>query len=121
MNVEILATAWMDPFYCRKIVLRRSCDGHVVLFGLVRLDTSVLPTKVRDEIVAGQTPLGRVLIQNDVLRRVELEKLWQVHCGQELASYFGESSNDSPSILYGRTARIHFGTSPALELLEIVS
>lgn len=135
VNVEVLQSFWDPPIYCRKILLKRSCDHRNVQFGLVRLDTSVLSNEVRDQIIEGLIPLGRILIEHNVLRKVTLESLWRVECGDELTSYFENGSiefqghlqpqrNCDPngrSITYGRTARIHFGDVPALELLEIVS
>jgi hypothetical protein len=62
-------------------------------------------------------PLGRVLIEHQVLREVELLELWQVFCGPVLSELFSVSQD---TVTYGRTAMIHCNGEPAIELLEIV-
>ena len=118
VDVEVLNSQWSPPIYRRKILLRRSTDGICVQFGLVWLNTAVLSQNVRQEILAGQTPLGRILIQHGVLREVFLRELFQIRIGGELAAHFGRKCD---SVVYGRTARIDLDGHPALQLLEIVS
>lgn len=118
VDVEVLESRWITPIYHRKILLRKTSDRCVVQFGLVRLDTSYLTEHVRNEILAEKTPLGRVLIENGVMRKVHLADLWRIECGEELASSFGLAVG---SVVYGRTARIDFDDHAALQLLEIVT
>lgn len=118
VNVEVLASQLTESHYLRKIVLRRSSDQRVVQFGIVRLALHALQPVVRDEIMAQQTPLGRVLIQHNVLRQVQLNALWQVACGPELAELFQVPVGHAT---YGRTALIYCDGEPAVELLEIVA
>jgi phenylpyruvate tautomerase PptA (4-oxalocrotonate tautomerase family) len=73
------------------------------------------------ETVAGaqrQAPLGRVLIQHNVLREVQLTSLWRINPAEELRNLL-----DLPAgqIIYGRTALIYCNGEPAVELLEIVT
>ena len=65
-----------------------------------------------------QIPLGRVLINHGVLRRVELSQLWKVVPGVDLCSLF---KLDQAVDTYGRTAIIYCDGEPAIELLEIVA
>jgi len=118
VNVEVLQNRTTDTHYLREILLRRSSDGRVVQYGIVRLALSALQPVVRDEIMAQKTPLGRVLIQHDVLRRVQLNAVWQVTCGSELAKHFAVASSHQS---FGRTALIYCDGEPAVELLEIVA
>ena len=108
----------VDDTYCRKILLRRKSDGRVVMFGIIRLHTGYLSEEVRSEIEAEETPLGRVLIEHNVLRRVELGKLWEVIPHEELQRHF---NMDSTAVTFGRTAIIHCDGEPAIELVEIVA
>jgi hypothetical protein len=73
---------------------------------------------VRLRIEAEDTPLGRVLIENNVLRRVRLASLWRVRAGAELARLFDLAAG---AVTYGRTALIECNNEPAVELLEIVA
>ncbi len=118
VDVEVLQVQHVDDTYCRKILLRRKSDGRVVMFGIVRLHTGYLSEEVRSEIEAEGTPLGRVLIEHNVLRRVELGKLWEVIPHEELQRHF---NMDSTAVTFGRTAIIHCDGEPAIELVEIVA
>ncbi|MDG1874927.1 MAG: hypothetical protein P8J27_13515 [Mariniblastus sp.] len=117
VDVQVLATRIDGEHYSRKILLTRKPDNKVVQYGIVRLNTSVLADEVRQEIEAQQIPLGRVLINHDVMREVKLLSLFQIQCGVELAESFGFEVGD---VCYGRTALIYCDGSPAIELLEIV-
>ena len=44
----------------------------------MRINLNHLSDDVQREIVDGGTPLGRVLIRHNVLRHVELHRLWRV-------------------------------------------
>ncbi len=115
VDVEVLETAITDTHYSRMILLRRQTDRQVVQFGIVRLNFEYLGEDVRSEIEAQNTPLGRVLINHNVLRQVEMVDLWRVEPAARLATWLG-----SDQTTYGRTALIHCNGEPAVELLEIV-
>lgn len=117
VDVEVLDVRRTATHYSRKIILRRQSDRRVVLFGLVRLTLSFLADDVRKEIESERIPLGRVLIEHNVLRNVRLLSLWQVEPGAELSELFGQSTGQR---CYGRTALIYCNGVPAVELLEIV-
>lgn len=118
VNVHVLQVQHHGNTYCRKILLSRQSDDRMVMFGIVRLHTQYLNPVVREEIESQSIPLGRALINHNVLRRVELGKLWQVSPHVELQRHFGM---DSPRVIFGRTAIIHCNEEPAIELVEIVA
>jgi chorismate-pyruvate lyase len=118
VDVEVLASAQTESHYMRKILLRRQADRRVVQFGIVRLALNTLQPEVREQILAQHTPLGRVLIMHDVMRQVQLNALWRVACGAELAEIFEVPTG---FVTYGRTALIYCDERPAIELLEIVA
>ena len=118
VSVEVLESFESTTHYVRKILLRRTSDNRVVQFGIVRLKLDALDPEARDEILAKQIPLGRVLIQHNVMRYVQLFDVWHVRCGGELASYFNVPSGYET---FGRTALIYCNDEPAIELLEIVA
>jgi chorismate-pyruvate lyase len=89
----------------------------VVQYGIVRLFPRFLPEQPLQEILARQKPLGRVLIEHDVLRHIELFDLLQIRCGKVLADFFSVPKGTKT---YGRTAILHCNNEPAIELLEIV-
>ncbi|HAY81987.1 MAG TPA: hypothetical protein DCY79_19460 [Planctomycetaceae bacterium] len=118
VDVDVLETHRTDTHYSRKILLRRQSDGVVVQFGPVRLNVAFLGADARREIESEQTPLGRVLIEHDVLRHVRLLSLWETQPSAELCDLFGLQQ---PQPCYGRTALIYCNGMPAVELLEIVT
>lgn len=118
VDVKVLASRRDDGFYSRKILLTRQSDGKVVQFGIPRLNMAYLDEDVRREIESETKPLGRVLIDHNVLREVQFAGLWRVQPGSDLCRMF---SLAAPQTVYGRTALIYCNGEPAIELLEIVT
>ena len=118
VDVRVLEQRRTADQYGRKILLTLQRDGRVVQFGIMRIDLGCCGPEVRAEIVAGQTPLGRILIQHDVLRRIEPTAFLRVVPGKAMMDWFGL---DRPQPTYGRLAIIHCNGRPAVELLEVVA
>jgi hypothetical protein len=118
VDLRVLDVRHDPPHYARKIVLVPRGGSRAVLFGIVRLDSGVLPPEAMRAIRAESEPLGHVLIRQNVLREVERLHLWRVEPGDELRDLFGVGRGVA---VYGRTALIHCNSQPAIELLEIVS
>lgn len=118
VDVRVLRRHATESHYAREILLARQSDAVVVQYGIMRVDFAYLPAEVQDRIRGEQTPLGRILIEHDVHRRVQLFSLRRVELGPELSHHFHRSSG---TITYGRTALIECNGEPAIELLEIVS
>jgi chorismate-pyruvate lyase len=104
--------------YAREITLVTSKSRQVVMYGIVRIDTSVLAPDVWQQIESQEIPLGRVLIEHDVLREVQMCDLVRVKAGVSLAQTMRLDIGD---VLYGRTALIYCHGHAAIELLEIVA
>jgi hypothetical protein len=118
VDVRILARRQRGNSYARKIVLALQKTGRVVQFGIVRIDLGLCSRPVRDAIVEGKTPVGRVLIAHDVLRRIEPTAYLRIAGQAPQMRWFGLTE---PQTLYGRLAIIHCDGRPAVELLEIVA
>lgn len=103
--------------YSREITLVTQGTGKIVQYGLVRLDPSTIGHDVWMEIASEGIPLGRALINHNVLRSVELDRLWKITPGRALASFLKTAPNE---IVFGRTALIRCNDQPAIELVEIV-
>jgi len=117
VDVRILERRHEGDVYARKILLALQTTGQIVQFGLVRIRFEYCSTEVRDAIVAGNTPLGRVLIEHNVLRRIEPTAYLRIVPGPAMVQWFGLAR---PQPTYGRLALIHCDGQPAVELLEIV-
>lgn len=118
VNVEVLDRRRDAEHYSRRILLRRATDNQVVQFGIVRLAMQKIPALALEAILSEKIPLGQTLIDNGVLRRVELCHLWKIELGPDLAKLFSSPLGET---VYGRTAMIHVDEQPAIELLEIVT
>jgi hypothetical protein len=118
VDVRVLAVRRQADSYARKILLSLQGSGRVVQFGIVRVRLGYCSPAVRAEIVAAQTPLGRILIKHDVLRRIEPTAYLKVVTGPAMMTWFGL---DHPRVTYGRLGYIYCDERPAVELLEIVA
>lgn len=118
VDVKVLACKQSGNEYARKILLALHEGGKVVQFGLVRIDLGVCPEPVRAAIVEGKTPLGRVLIQHDMLRRIEPTAFLRVKLSPKMAEWFGAAAGAET---YGRLGVIYTGDRPAVEVLEILA
>lgn len=116
VNVKILDRRQDGDVYSRKIVLIESERKRVVQYGIVRFDLRYVTQAVRDEILAGQVPLGRVLINHNVLRHIDLGALLRITAGPMLADELAMPEN---GVTYGRLATIFCNQLPAVDLLEI--
>jgi hypothetical protein len=118
VDVKVLACRHDGDEYARKILLTTRSNGRVVQFGLVRIDLGVCPEPVREAIVEQKTPLGRVLIQHDMLRRIEPVSFLRVRLNARMAGWFGVAAGTET---YGRVGVIYTGDRPAVEVLEILA
>jgi chorismate-pyruvate lyase len=118
VDVLVHRTDRKDNWYSREITLVTSQSRRIVQYGIVRLNIDTLETEVWQQIESEEVPLGRVLIQHNVLREVELCELWKINAGPCLAAMLHRSIGEA---VYGRTALIHCDGEPAIELLEIVA
>jgi hypothetical protein len=118
VDVRVLFKNQSGDAYARKILLALQKTGRVVQYGIVRIQFRYTSNAVRDEIVSERTPLGRVLINHNVLRRIEPTAYLKITPGKDLMNWFGLTE---PRITYGRLAYIHCNEQPAVELLEIVT
>jgi chorismate-pyruvate lyase len=118
VDVRVLERRHQGNDYARKILLTLQKTGRVVQFGIVRVDLSVCSPAVREEIVSGRIPFGRILIQHNVLRRIEPTAYLRLIPGPAMMQWFGL---EQPRTVYGRLALIHYNNQPAVELLEVVT
>jgi chorismate-pyruvate lyase len=118
VDVRVLARRHDGDSYARKILLALQSTGRIVQFGIARVNLGFCSQVVRAEILAAGTPLGRILIQHNVLRRIEPTAFLRVIPGPAMMEWF---SLHQPRPTYGRLAYIHCDGKPAIELLEILA
>ena len=118
VDVRILASRRGGNSYNREILLELHGTGQVVQFGAVRIDLSCCAGPVADAILEGKTPLGRVLIEHNVLRRIEPTAFLQIEPGPKLVEWFGLPR---ARLTYGRMGVIFCDDRPAIAVLEILA
>jgi len=118
VRVVVLAREIHGSQYARQSILERVDTGAIVQFGIVRFDFSYVTPDVRAEILAEQTPLGRILINYNVLRHIDLGAILRIWPGPELQSRF---QCDAGTPTFGRLATIFCNQKPAVDLLEVAA
>jgi chorismate-pyruvate lyase len=86
----------------------------------VRIDLGLLDAATVAAILAAKIPLGRILIEANLLRDVHDVGLLEVVPGPHLRRLFGPAAAATPRT-FGRVAEISLGGRPAIELLEIAA
>lgn len=119
VDVRIVDMHLTEDWYARKILLTRHGDGKVVQFGIVRIRLKYCSAPVRHAILEGNTPLGRILIEHNVLRRIEPLVFVRTVPGAATEAWFGPDLGRKPT--YGRIGVIYCDEQPAIEVLEIVA
>jgi chorismate-pyruvate lyase len=118
VDVRVLAEWQDEASYARNSLLTRQRDGAVLQFGIMRIWLADLPAAACDEITVKRMPLGRVLVNHNVLRQVELITLWRILPGATLRRYLQLSAGQT---VYGRSAQILVDDRPTVQMLEIVA
>lgn len=118
VDVRVLHCQRRGNEYARKSLLTTRPTGRVVQFGLVRINLGVCSEPVRNEIVEQKTPLGRVLIRHNMLRRIEPVAYLRVSLCAVMAGWFGVEKGTTT---FGRIGVIYSGEHPAVEVLEILA
>jgi chorismate-pyruvate lyase len=122
VNVVVLRSLREGKHYARKILLRNSRDGRVVQFGIMRFNFAWCSDEVRDKIIEGKIPLGRILIEHNVLRRISTHALMAIRPNAEIMKHFDmDPGNGAGEIVYGRLATIFCNEEPAVNLLEVAA
>jgi hypothetical protein len=117
MQVHVLQEHLEGDRYTRKIKLTPVDGDKVVEYGIVRLHFRFMPEAVKREILARQMPLGAILVQHKLHRRIKPRYFLRIPDGSAVLKLFGD---DSGQTLYGRLGTIYCDEEPCIELLEIV-
>ncbi len=118
--LDVLATRHQDDDYARQLLLRSDGpQGPVVMAGAMRFLLGSVDEPLRRAIVTARVPLGRLLIENNVLRRIETRAFLKVSLRGSVGELFGDTTDRD--FTYGRIAVIYCDGEAAVELLEIVS
>jgi hypothetical protein len=110
--------------YKRHISLTLVDRPEILEYGVVRVHLAFLSDAVQEEILARAAPLGRILIEHDVMRRVEPLHYVRLPAGGAVMQQFAMAHYPvtiPDHDIYGRLAVIFCNDQPAIELLETVT
>ncbi|MBX9652700.1 hypothetical protein K2Y11_03685 [bacterium] len=120
-NDKVVVHPWViqrnGEMYGRKLDLTLQKTGEVVMTGLMIFNLSFVKENIKQEILEGKTPLGRILISHNVLREVSTGSYLRIEADDPLVSRFHLTE---PKPAYGRLATIFCDEKPAVDLVEIV-
>lgn len=116
VDVHVVRQHLDGDTYARESLLTRQSDNQPVQFGIVRFAFQYVSPEVREEILSGQTPLGRILINHDVMRHVDLGAILEITAGPGLAAALKMPVGGKT---YGRLATLFCNNKPAVDLLEV--
>ena len=103
--------------YARKLDLTVEPGRRVVMTGIMMFNFSFCDERVRDLILEQKVPLGRILIEHEILRSISATSFLKIEAADPLVARFGLTD---PRPAYGRLATIFCDGRPAVDLLEIV-
>ncbi len=119
VDVVVLDSVHSGQTYGRKITLKlQESPQAVVQYGAVTVDLDALDPATAGRIVEGKTPLGRVLIEHDVLRQVRPVQFFRVALPADLADALGVPAG---SVTYGRLGEIAVGGRTAVKVCEVLT
>lgn len=118
VHLEVLEVDQSGDSYSRKLILRAGEGGPVVLAGIMRFRLECVDQEVREEILEARTPLGRILIEHQVLRKIETIAFLRFPLGNSFGKLLDATGKES--FTYGRLAIIFCDEEPAVELLELI-
>jgi len=119
VDVHVMERHRDNDLYSRKIFLTARESKVVVEYGLVRLNFSYMPPNVRETILQEHAPLGSILINNNILRRIQPRWYLKFPSASTILKWFNHIGNNED--LYGRLGTIYCNGEPAIELVEIVT
>jgi chorismate-pyruvate lyase len=118
VKLVVVASVHKGEEYARKILLTHGETGRAVQYGLMRINFKHTTERVRQRILDGNTPLGHILIENNVLHRVGSHTFLRISPNKEMRECFGRTEAE---FVYGRLAKIYSKAQPAVDLLEVVA
>jgi chorismate-pyruvate lyase len=117
VDVLVLESGRDEELYHRRILLALHGSRKIVQYGIVRINLKCCSAEVRGAILEQKTPLGRILIEHNVLRRIEPTSFLRIDPDPSIA---GALECDQVP-LYGRTGVIFCDDQPAIAVLEILT
>ncbi len=103
--------------YFRRVLLVQEYSGRPVEMGAIRVDLRAFPKKVREAIVSGRVPLGRLLRDGGVDYRSRPRQFLAVTPNPEMMGAFWMRE---PRTLYGRQTEVSHDGRKIGDIVEIL-
>lgn len=116
VKVHVIDCREESALYTRKISLSNQ-SGTPVEYGAVQIDLDCCSDDVRKQILARDTPLGRILIENNIMTHINCRLYFRLTPTPEIMLAYGLDNNEP---LYGRFATVEFDSQPAMILMEVM-
>lgn len=118
VDLYVMATRGEGAHYARKIFLTRRGSAQAVELGVARVNLRMIAEPARGQILAQRRPLGAVLIDNGICRRVEPRWYLRFPRGSSILAWFGYPTHGP---FFGRIGTIFCDEEPAVDVLEIAT
>jgi len=115
LQLTVIERRLQLSMYSRVITL--SGQARVLEFAVISIDLDKCPPPVALDILKEQAPLGRILINHNVERNLQVLQFFQVTLIPGNAAF----AVDHPAYTYGRLIAIKINGSTAIEALELLA
>lgn len=117
MALRALSVFTAGHAYLRRVLLVQEYSGRPVEMGAIRIDLKEFPKRVRDDVVRGRVPLGRLLRDGGVDYRSEPRQFLAVTPNPEMMGVFWMRE---PRPLYGRQTEVSLDGRKVGDIVEIL-
>jgi chorismate-pyruvate lyase len=117
VGVRVLSTRARASHYVRRVLLVEEASGRPVAMGAVRLALQALPPAVRNEVIRGRVPLGRLIRSAGIDFLSRPTGYLAVTPNAELMGLFWMKA---PDRLFGRTTDVFVRARKIGEIVEIL-
>ncbi len=115
--LRTLSTVLNGAWYMRRVLLVQEYSGRPVEMGAIRLRLDAFPTRVRNQVLLNQRPLGRVLRDGGVDFKSQPRLFLAVEPNPEMMGVFWMRE---PRTLYGRQTEMFEGSAKIGDIVEIL-
>lgn len=117
ISLRPLSVFVQGSWYYRRVLLVQEYSGRPVEMGAIRVNLSAFPPRVRQQVLRGEVPLGRVLRDGGVDYLSRPRRFLRVTPNSEMMGVFWMRE---PKPLYGRQTEVIVGASKIGDIVEIL-
>jgi len=115
--LHVLEEARHGNRYTRKILLALQGSNRIVEYAVMKVNQDNCVCGLWDAIIEAKKPLGRILIENNIKRRVEPKQFFQLMPGTEIMGHYKMTR---PTWVFGRITAHYWDGKLAAHVLEVL-